>query len=75
MQVKALYDNGHIIFLDKALPPGTMQVTVDIPDSQIPELSDEWKAELDRRAAAIDSGDAKLIPGEELFEELMQKYK
>ena len=73
MQVKALYDNGHLIFLDKALPPGTMEVTVDIPDDKIETLSPEWEEEIARRIARIDSGEEKLIPVEDVFKRLREK--
>ncbi|NQZ59649.1 MAG: addiction module protein [Lentisphaeraceae bacterium] len=74
MQIRALYDNGHITFLDKVLPPGTMEIIIEIPDEKIPSLSDEWKNEIDRRIDEIDSGKAKLHPGEEVLDQLLKKY-
>ena len=74
MQIRSLYDNGHIILLDKALPPGTMEIMIEIPDEKIPSLSDEWKNEIDRRISEIDSGQAKLHSGEEVLDQLLKKY-
>lgn len=33
-----------------------------------------WAEEAERRVSQIDSGEAKLIPGEEVFSRLRQKY-
>ena len=73
MQVKALYDNGHLIFLDKALPSGRMEVTVDIPDNKIENLSSEWEEEIARRIDRLDSGEEKLTPAIEVFKRLREQ--
>lgn len=74
MQVKALYDNGHLIFLDKALPPGTMEVTVDIPDDKIPELSEEFKQELETRLSDYKKGAHEAVDGPQFLNQLREKY-
>jgi len=38
------------------------------------ELSDEQKTELDRRWAKVENGTAELFTGEEISEELKEKY-
>ncbi len=74
LAVKATYENGKIIPLDNlVLPKGKKNVIITFLDDE-EELSDEWKAELDRRIEAIDNGSEKLIPGEEVFKKLKQKY-
>ena len=75
MQVKALYDNGHLIFLEKALPPGRMEVTVEIPDEKIPELSEQFKQELETRLSDYKNGSHASIDGPEFLEQLKRKYK
>ena len=73
MLVKALYDNGHLIFLDKARPSGRMEVTVDIPDNKIESLSSEWEEEIARRIDRLDSGEEKLTPATEVFKRLREQ--
>jgi len=74
MQVKALYDNGHLIFLDKALPPGTMEVTVDIPDDKIPEVSEEFKQEMETRLSDYRKGTHEAVDGPQFLDRLREKY-
>jgi hypothetical protein len=38
------------------------------------DLGPEWEAEIQRRVARLDAGLAELIPAEEVFEELAQKF-
>jgi putative addiction module component len=38
------------------------------------DWSGEWHAEAERRVNQIESGEVKLIPGEEVFSRLRQKY-
>jgi putative addiction module component (TIGR02574 family) len=38
------------------------------------ELSPEWREELQRRVASIDAGKAKLIPAEDLWKEIGQRF-
>ena len=74
LAVKATYEDGKIIPLDNIdLPHGRKNVIITFLDEE-EELSDEWKAEIDRRIEAVDNGTEKLIPGEEVFSELRQKY-
>jgi len=40
-----------------------------------PEIQEAWIQEAARRAAEIDSGEAKLIPGEQVLEELRSRLK
>ena len=46
-----------------------------LDEEPINELSPEWKAEIDRRIADIDSGQTVMRDGKDVFKELMQKYK
>ena len=39
------------------------------------ELSDEWKAEIEKRCAEVDQGLTKLIPAEEAIKKLRARYK
>lgn len=74
LAVKATYEDGKITPLDNMdLPQGKKNVIITFLDEE-EELSDEWKAEIDRRIQAIDNGTEKLIPGEEVFSKLKQKY-
>ena len=75
LALKATYTDGKLTALDGTeLPHGTQEVIVTFLEEPSEELSEEFKAELDRRTAAIDDGTAKLIPGEDVFRELRQKY-
>lgn len=74
MQVKALYDNGHLIFLEKALPPGRMEVTVEIPDDKIPELPEKFKQELETRLSDYKNGAHESIDGPQFLQQLKEKY-
>jgi putative addiction module component (TIGR02574 family) len=38
------------------------------------QLSPEWQEELQRRVANIDTGEAKLIPAEDLWREIGQRF-
>jgi putative addiction module component (TIGR02574 family) len=38
------------------------------------ELSPEWREELQQRVASIDAGNAKLIPAEDLWKEIGQRF-
>ena len=38
------------------------------------ELSPEWREELQRRVADIDAGKAKLVPAEDLWKEIGQRF-
>jgi putative addiction module component (TIGR02574 family) len=37
-----------------------------VPAESLPALSDEWRAEIARRSAEYDSGDAQTVPWEEV---------
>lgn len=50
------------------------ELASSIPDDQPPTLSAEWRAEIDRRSAAIDAGTEKLIPWETVRKAIYQKY-
>ena len=39
------------------------------------EIDDLWTEEAERRVSQIDQGDVMLIPGEEVFEKIRQKYQ
>lgn len=39
------------------------------------ELSDEWKAEIEKRCAEIDQGLTDLIPAHQVVEKLRERYK
>jgi putative addiction module component (TIGR02574 family) len=43
-------------------------------DESKDDLSDEWKAELDKRIAAYESGEVTAIDGEEMEKQLIAKY-
>jgi putative addiction module component (TIGR02574 family) len=43
---------------------------MESPQTEIDEL---WAAEAERRVSEIESGKAKLIPGEQVFEELRKR--
>ena len=74
LAVKATYEDGKVIPFDNIdLPHGRKNVIITFLDEE-EELSDEWKAEIDRRLEAIDNGTEKLIPGDEVFKKLRQKY-
>jgi hypothetical protein len=75
MRKEALYEDGHLIFLDRDLPLGRMKVTVDFPDDEIEELSDEWKAEINRRMQEVKDGKAVLLDGEKALNDLMKELK
>ena len=38
------------------------------------ELSPEWREELQRRVASIEAGETKLIPAEDLWKEIGQRF-
>ena len=46
----------------------------DPEDLGHPDWLGEWRAEAERRVNQIESGEVKLIPGEEVFSRLRQKY-
>jgi putative addiction module component (TIGR02574 family) len=76
LSVKAEYENGKLIIPEGSvkLPVGRKAVIITFLEEEAEELSDEFKVELDRRIEAIDNGDVNLIPGEEVFQRLRQKY-
>ena len=74
LAVKATYEDGKVIPFDNIdLPHGRKNVIITFLDEE-EEISDEWKAEIDRRLDSIDNGTEKLIPGDEAFKKLRQKY-
>ena len=75
MQLEALYDNGHVILLQQdKLPAGTMRVTVNFPDDQADEISDAWKAEVDRRLQKIARGEGSFVDGDAFLKERLAAY-
>ena len=50
------------------------ELASSVPDDQPPALSPEWRAEIDRRSAAIDAGTEKLIPWEDVRKKIYQKF-
>ena len=61
-----------------ALPEEERLDIVDALLASIYKTSDEidqaWKVELERRMASVESGEATLIPAEEVFAELRRRY-
>lgn len=43
-------------------------------DADPDEIEQAWLLEIERRAAEIDRGEAKLIPGDEVFARLRQRF-
>lgn len=39
------------------------------------EIDQLWSEEAERRVSQIDSGEAELIPGEEVFSKIREKYR
>lgn len=39
------------------------------------EIDDAWKEEVERRIDEVENGDVKLIPGEEVFARMRERYK
>ena len=39
-----------------------------------PEIERLWEKEVERRVAEIENGETELIPGEQVFSEIRQKY-
>jgi putative addiction module component (TIGR02574 family) len=63
-----------------ALPPKERAQLVDklwesLGDTTCPVLSEDWKAEIERRCAEIDGGKVKLIPGEQVMREARRKAR
>lgn len=73
MEKRAIYDHGHLLLLDQDLPAGRMEVTVTFPDEP-DELSDEWKAEIDRRLDQIERGEAKFVDADAFLKERLAAY-
>ena len=76
LSVKAQYEDGKLILPEgsiKNMPSGRKSVIVTFLEDE-DELSNEFKAELDRRVEAIDNGSSKLVDGEEVFKRLKKKY-
>ncbi len=38
------------------------------------EIDDAWRVEIERRVEAVESGEAKLIPGEEVFAKIEKRF-
>ena len=63
-----------------ALPPAKRAQLVDklwesLGDTTHPYLSEEWKAEIQRRCREIDAGKVKMIPGDQVMREARMKLK
>ena len=54
---------------------GNHRIVTFLDEEPSNELSPEWKAEIDKRIADIDSGKTVMHDGEDVFKELTQKYK
>ena len=39
------------------------------------EIDEAWKEEVERRIDEVENGDVKLIPGEEVFARMRERYK
>jgi putative addiction module component (TIGR02574 family) len=46
-----------------------------LPDEAVPPLSDEWRAEIERRSAEFDAGSVQPIPWEQVRTESMQRLR
>jgi putative addiction module component (TIGR02574 family) len=46
-----------------------------LPEEAVPPLSDEWRAEIERRSAEFDAGLALPIPWEQVRSEAMQRIR
>ncbi|MBI3119513.1 MAG: addiction module protein [Candidatus Hydrogenedentes bacterium] len=45
-------------------------------DSDEPfEISEEWKAEIERRCKAVDRGEVELLPGEQVLKEVFDRLR
>ena len=55
-----------LFLIDKLL------INTNIPDQN--NIDKAWAKEVERRCYELDSGKAKLIPGEEVFEKIKKKY-
>ena len=46
-----------------------------VPQSYFDQVEKEWAEEIERRCDAIDRGEEKTIPGEQVIAELRKKYQ
>jgi putative addiction module component (TIGR02574 family) len=60
----------HLPESDRAFIAEKLIESLDADDA--PPVSDEWREEIRRRAAAIDRGEVKLIDGEKVFKEAFE---
>lgn len=63
-----------------ALPPEQRARLVDklwesLGDTTVPYLSDEWRAELERRRRELDEGKVTVIPGDEVMRKARERVK
>lgn len=61
----------HLSRVDRSKLASRLLESLDDDDS---ELSPEWREELQRRVSNIDSGKTKLIPAEDLWKEVNQRF-
>ncbi|MCJ8331541.1 MAG: addiction module protein [Lentisphaeria bacterium] len=75
--MEAIYENGHLQAGNEPLPNCRTKVIVTFLDEELKddELSPEWKAEIDRRIADLDSGKTEMLDGEDVFKDLKKKYQ
>lgn len=71
---RAIYDHGHLLFLDQNLPSCRAEVHVTFPGHQSQELSVEWKAEIERRLDKLNRGEAKFIDADEFLRARLSAY-
>ena len=55
-----------LILIDKLLISTNLPIQKDIDQA--------WSDEVERRCQALDSGEAKLIPGEEVFKKIRKRF-
>lgn len=45
-----------------------------LTDAELAEIEQAWLIEIERRSAEIDRGEAKLIPGDEVFARIRARF-
>lgn len=58
----------------KESDPANRQQTKPSSDPAQNAIDQAWAEEVERRCIAVDSGKAKLIPGEEVFEKIKKRF-
>jgi len=58
------YERLHLI--------GRLLISTNLPTQA--DIDKSWSKEIERRSQELDSGTAKLIPGEEVFEKIKERF-